>query len=111
MTSLDSLKVLFLFDSPYEVDIDYSFSKEFQLPDWKVERQVYRALKKNGWGVHCVGIHNDIGVLFSAVKKHKPDVIFNLAEVFNQMAHFEQHVIAAIEMLEVPFTGASSTCV
>ncbi|MCQ9204839.1 MAG: ATP-grasp domain-containing protein [Omnitrophica bacterium] len=101
------LKVLLLFDSPYFKPRDYDFKKEFQDLDWVTEDDVYKALCDNGHQVKLLGLHNDISILLEEVKENKPDVIFNLADVFNQKSHLDKNVAGVLEMLDIPYTGAS----
>jgi len=102
------LKVLLLFDSPYFKPRDYDYNEEFKDINWDTEHYVYEALQSLGHQVRLLGLYNDINVLLEEVKENKPDVIFNLVEVFNQKSHLDKNVVALLEMLEIPYTGASS---
>ncbi|UCD15528.1 MAG: ATP-grasp domain-containing protein [Candidatus Omnitrophota bacterium] len=101
------LKVLLVFDSPYSVPQGYDFKKEFKDVDWDTERQVYKALCEIGHRVTMMGLYNDISILFEEVKNNKPDVVFNLAEVFTQKSHFDKNVAWLLEMLGIPYTGGT----
>jgi D-alanine-D-alanine ligase len=101
-----TLKVLLLFDSPYATVRGYDFAKEFAQPDWNTEADVYRALLENGCKVRLLGLYDDVGVLLEEIKENKPDIVFNLAEVFKQKTFLDKNVVALLEMLEVPYTGA-----
>jgi D-alanine-D-alanine ligase len=101
------LKVLLLFDSPYAKPRGYDFKEEFKDPDWITEDGVYKALKTLGHEVRLLGLFNDITLLFDAVKENPPDVIFNLADVFNQKTHFDKSIAGVLELLGIPYTGAS----
>ena len=101
------LKVLLAFDSPYCKPRGYDFKEEFKTLDWTTENDVYRALLENGYNVSLLGLYNDIGILLEEVRENKPEVIFNLAELFKQKSHFEKNVAGIFEMLEIPYTGAS----
>ena len=101
------IKVLLLFDSPYFTPRGYDFKEEFKDFNWDAERYVYEALQSLGHQVRLLGLYNDISILLEEVKENKPDVIFNLAEVFNQKSHLDKNVAALLEMLEIPYTGAS----
>ena len=101
------LKVLFLFDSPFLTPRGYDFKKEFDEIDWTAEDDVHRALKDCGHEVRLLGLYNDIGVLLKEVNENRPDVIFNMVEVFNQKTYLDKNVASLLEMLEIPYTGAS----
>ena len=103
------LKVLLLFSSPYNKPRGYDYKEEFADPDnMYTENDVYQALKVNGYEVSILGLNNTVAPLFEEIKENKPDVIFNLVEVFDGKSHLEKNVAALIEMLEIPYTGATS---
>ena len=103
----NGLKVLLLFDSPFYAPRGYDFKEEFKDLNWMTEDDVNKALKQCGYEVSMVGLHNDIRVLLDEIKEYKPDVVFNLADVFNQKSHLDKNVAAFLEMLDVPYTGAT----
>jgi len=103
------LNVLLLMDSPYFVERGYGFKEEFKEFEWITEVNVYKALLDNGHNVRLLGLYNDIKILFDEVRENKPDVIFNLAEVFNQKSSLDKNVAWLLEMLDIPYTGASPT--
>ncbi|MCF7893644.1 MAG: ATP-grasp domain-containing protein [Candidatus Omnitrophica bacterium] len=104
---MKSKKVLLLFDSPYLVERGYNFKKEFSDFDWDTEREVYKALLSCGYQVKMLGLYNDIGILLEDIADFKPDIIFNLVEVFDQKSHLDKNVASVLEMLQIPYTGAS----
>jgi D-alanine-D-alanine ligase len=101
------LKVLLLFDSPYSTPRGYDFRNEFKEIDWDTEYDLFRALNECGYEVSLLGLYNDIGVLLEEIKEFKPDVVFNLAEVFNQKTYLDKNVTSFLEMLGLTYTGAS----
>ena len=104
---MKKLNVLLLFDSPYKVERGYDFKKEFQDFDWDTEAYVYKALLGNGHNVRLLGLCDDITVLFQEVKENPPDIIFNLADVFNQRPELDKNIAGVLELLDIPYTGAS----
>lgn len=102
-------KVLMLFSSPYNRPRGYDYAEEFADPDdMYTENDVYRALRENKYDVSLLGVHNDLGVFFEEIRENRPDVIFNLMEVFDGKSHLEKNIAALLEMVGIPFTGASS---
>ncbi|MFH1505056.1 MAG: ATP-grasp domain-containing protein [Candidatus Omnitrophota bacterium] len=101
------MKVLLIFDSPYAKPRGYGYKEEFESLDWGTESDVYKALLTLGHDTKLLGLHKDIGILLEEVKESKPDVVFNLADVFNQKSNLDKNVAAVLEMLELPYTGAS----
>ncbi|MDP8260450.1 MAG: ATP-grasp domain-containing protein [Candidatus Gygaella obscura] len=103
------LKIILLFDTPYFTPKEYSFDKEFKDEEnWYTERDVYQALIKNGHEVRLLGLFNDINALLEEIKDFKPDLVFNLTEVFNNKTYLDKNVASLLEILEIPYTGASS---
>ncbi len=101
------LKVLLLFDSPYFTPRGYNFKKEFDDLDWGTEDDVYNALVENRHQVSLLGLYNDIGVLLEEIKENRPDVIFNLADVFHQKPYLDKNIAGLLQMLDIPYTGAT----
>ncbi|MBD3263935.1 MAG: ATP-grasp domain-containing protein [Candidatus Omnitrophica bacterium] len=101
------LKVLLVFDSPYFTPRGYNFKDEFKDFDWDTERFVYEALMSCGYEVVMLGLYNDIKILLEEISEARPDVIFNLVEVFNQKSHLDKNLASVLEMLGIPYTGAS----
>lgn len=100
-------KVLLLFDCPYPVSRGYDFKEEFTDFDWDTEKGVYKVLSGLGFEVRMLGLCRDIGPLLEEVNEFKPDVIFNLVEVFNQKSHLDKNIASVLELLQIPYTGAS----
>ena len=102
-------RILMLFSSPYNRPRGYTYTEEFADPeDMYTEKDVYKALLANGYEVRLLGIHDDISFLFKEIAENPPDCIFNLVEVFNTESRLEKNIAAVLEMLRIPFTGASS---
>lgn len=103
------LNVLMLFYSPYQKPRGYDYKEEFADPDnMYTEKDVKSSLESLGHEVRLLGIYNDMSVLFEEIKEHKPDVIFNMMEVFADKTHLEKNTAAVLELLDIPYTGASS---
>lgn len=102
------LKVLLVFDTPVNKPRGYTYHDEFEDIDWETESNVYNALVKNGHDVRMLGINKDVNILLEEVNENKPDVIFNLAEVFDNKASLDKNFVGFLEMLSIPYTGSSS---
>lgn len=103
------LKVLELFHTAFPTERGYEFKDEFADDEnMYTERDVFEALVANGFEVRKLGIYNDITPLLEEVKDFQPDVVFNLAEVYNDKSHLEKNIAALLELLDVPYTGASA---
>lgn len=101
--------MLLVFDMPYAVGRDHDYTEEFADPDnCYTENDVRRALLENGYEVRLLGLYADVRPLLDEVREFKPDVIFNLLETFHQVAQWDKNITALIELLKIPYTGASS---
>jgi D-alanine-D-alanine ligase len=102
-------RVLMVFDLPYAVAPGYDFAAEFADPDGSyTENDVWRALLECGYEVHRLSLFDDVRPLLDAVREIKPDAIFNLCETYNNVTHYDKNILATMELLGVPCTGASS---
>ena len=83
-----------LFSSPYNKPRGYDYKEEFADPDdMYTENDVYRALVSNKFEVSLLGLHNTITPLIDEIRENRPDVIFNLVEVFDNKARLEKKIV------------------
>ncbi|RPI72938.1 MAG: ATP-grasp domain-containing protein, partial [Ignavibacteriales bacterium] len=68
--------------------------------------QMAQHLKKSGLNAYTLNIMDNIHNIFKDVKKNKPDVIFNFVEIYKEDARQEMNIVAMLELLRLPFTGA-----
>ncbi|MBN1521413.1 MAG: hypothetical protein JW928_02680, partial [Candidatus Aureabacteria bacterium] len=61
------LKVLLVFDAPFEAERGYGFQEEFKDPDWNTERDVFEALCELKHDVRLLGISERIEPLLEEV--------------------------------------------
>jgi D-alanine-D-alanine ligase len=103
------VKVLLLFDLPEALPRGHDYKEEFaDRENYATEADVHRALAASGHEVRVLGLYDDLQPLLDEVKEHRPDLIFNLVELFHDTTHWDKNIVALIEMLGVPHTGASS---
>lgn len=103
------LKVLALFDAIAPTTLDQDLSAELKTDDWKTEANVLAALDKLGHTTQHLAIFNDLDLLRQKLLTFQPDVIFNLADQFNNNRAFDQNIVSFLEMQGLPFTGCGST--
>jgi len=107
--SKKQLHVLVLFDCGAAPPENQDFTEELKTADWLTEASVLKALKKLGHEVSMVGIYDSISPLVNSINKYKPDVVFNLAEVFHNKYHLDKNIVSLLEMFGVPYTGSGPT--
>jgi D-alanine-D-alanine ligase len=101
------MKILLLFDLSIPVKLEH-YAEYLKTEDWASEAHILATLKKLGHDVSPLGIHDDLEPFLAEVKNNRPDLIFNLSEAFRGDRHYEPHVASLIELLDVPYTGASA---
>ncbi len=78
-----------------------------EIAAWKMEYDVMVALQHNGFATSVLEIADDLAPLREALQERQPDVVFNMLEEFQGYALFDQHVVAYLEMLRMPYTGCN----
>lgn len=101
------LKVLIIFDMP-ERPTSSDWAEHFRPEDWKNDQEIIKAVKKAGHEVRLLGIHDRIRPLITEIRRHPPDIVFNLLEVFNNDRKHESNMAGLLEMLNVRYTGSDA---
>jgi D-alanine-D-alanine ligase len=77
-------------------------SKEYD----PVVRQVARTLRKLGHRVSVLGVHGDVKRLIAGLSRRKPDLVFNLMEMFGENVFGDIPVTGLLDLLGVDYTGS-----
>ncbi len=72
----------------------------------EVVPQVARALRRLGHRVSVMGVHTDVRRLFAGLSRRKPDLVFNLAEMFGDNVSGDMLVAALLETQNLRYTGS-----
>ncbi len=70
-----------------------------------VVRQVAGALRKLGHRVSIFGVHGDIRRLISGLRRRRPDLVFNLVEMFGDNMFGDIPVAGVMDLLGIRYTG------
>jgi D-alanine-D-alanine ligase len=100
-------RVLVLFDTDGEPPPSQDYKKEVESSD-EAEFDVARALAQKGLEVRLFGFRDNPDQLTQGLRAEPADVVFNLAERFRGQSALDYTVAAVLEMLDMPYTGASS---
>lgn len=103
------MDVLVIFDLPTPPPKELDLERELETEDWKTEADVIKALKRLGHRIRTLGVYDDPGKISDEIKTHTPDVVFNLAEQFNNRSAYDRNVAGILEMMNVPYTGTGPT--
>ncbi len=77
-------------------------SKEYD----PVVPQVARTLRKLGHRVSVLGVHGDVKRLVAGRARRKPDLVFNLMEMFGENVFGDIPVTGLLDLLGVDYTGS-----
>jgi D-alanine-D-alanine ligase len=77
-------------------------SKEYD----PVVPQVARTLRKLGHRVSVLGVHGDVKRLVAGLARRKPDLVFNLMEMFGDNVFGDIPVTGLLDLLGVDYTGS-----
>ncbi len=101
------LKVLVIFDVP-ERPTSSDWAHHFRPEDWQKDLEIITALKKPGHNVRLLGMHDRIRPLITEIRRHPPDIVFNLLESFANDRKHESNIAGLLDLLNAPYTGSSA---
>ena len=71
-----------------------------------VVRQVARTLRRLGHRVSVLGVHGDVKRLVSGLSRRKPELVFNLMEMFGDNVFGDIPVAGLLNLLGLKYTGS-----
>jgi len=80
---------------------------EVPTASWRMEYDVVSTLRKKGFELRVIGVHDDLTPIRHNVEEFKPDIVFNLMEAFADIGVFDQNVVSYLELLRLPYTGCN----
>ena len=102
-------KILIIFDAPNADAPDQDYTEDLKKEDWHTECDVIEAVQKLDYPYTVLGIRDQISWIPDTIQKVRPDVIFNLVESFNGIAHYDRDIASYLKLMNVPFTGCGPT--
>ena len=84
------------------LDSENENSKEYEA----VVPQVAKALRSLGYRVSVLGVHGDVKRLIGGLSRRRPDLVFNLMEMFGDNVFGDIPVTGLLELLGVRYTGS-----
>src|SRR5215510_3663632 len=104
---MKKVRAIVLFDTDGEPPASQDFKKELESSD-EAEFDVARALLGKGHEVRLLGYRDSLDALTQGLRAEPADLVFNLSERFGGQSSLDYTVAAVLEMLSLPYTGASS---
>jgi len=84
------------------LDSEDENSKEYEA----VVPQVAKALRRLGHRVSILGVHADVKRLIAGLSRRKPDLVFNLMEMFGDNVFGDIPVAGLLDLLGLKYTGS-----
>ncbi|MCK9281022.1 MAG: ATP-grasp domain-containing protein [Melioribacteraceae bacterium] len=84
---------------PYFAITEYDPINEYE--------SIAAALRKGGMDAYILNVMDDLNTFIEDYKKNKPDVIFNLVEIFRDQPRLETAFTGLFELMGIAYTGAS----
>jgi D-alanine-D-alanine ligase len=81
--------------------------KQNRIDEFRTEYDVVQQLKASGYTVRCLGLGDNLAELTTTIKEWRPALCFNLAEEFQGIVSYDQHVVSLLELLRQPYTGCN----
>lgn len=103
IATASSPRVLILYNEPV-LPADHRDAESEHEILYTVE-EVARELQQAGYEVARLGVSREPEALLAGIRKHQPDVIFNLFEGLADCNETEAHVGGLLEWLRIPYTG------
>ncbi len=73
----------------------------------KTEYDVLWALEQLGHEGRALGVHDDLGVIRTAIHDFRPDLVFNVLEEFHGVTMYGQAVVSYLELTRQAYTGCN----
>lgn len=64
------------------------------------------SLRKSGYEAYVLNIKDNISLFLEDVRKNKPEVIFNLVEIYKDQPRLEMNFTGLLELMNLAYTGA-----
>ncbi len=104
-TRRKKLRVLALMHEDLVPPDDLDSLSESEFNRIKTESDILLALRELGHEARALGVRDAVLPIRQAVEEWHPDIVFNLLDEFQGEAIYDQHVVAFLELLRVPYTG------
>ena len=86
---------------------EFADPAEVPTASWRMEYDVVSTLRKKGFELRVIGVHDDLTPIRTTMDQFKPTITFNLMEAFDDIIVFDQNVVSYLELLKVPYTGCN----
>jgi D-alanine-D-alanine ligase len=78
-----------------------------EIQKWRMEFDVVTALRAVGHEVRVLDVELDLGKIRTAIDDFQPQLAFMMLEGFHGVPVYDQHVVAYLELMRVPYSGCN----
>jgi D-alanine-D-alanine ligase len=104
---MKSQRILVLMHETLVPPDNFSACTQQEHDEFRTEFDVVEQLRAAGHHVRCLGLGDSLIELTEAIKQWRPQVAFNLADEFQGIVSYDQHLVSYLEMLRQPYTGCN----
>jgi len=83
-------------------------AEQARAADWRAEFDVIECLRGLGHDVQVLAVGGTLDPIRAALAEFRPDISFNLLESFDDVAHWDQNVVAYLELQRARYTGCNA---
>jgi D-alanine-D-alanine ligase len=87
---------------------DEAKPEELRAAPWRMEYDVVHELRSVGHEVRTIGVSAELAPVRDAMAEFQPHIAFNLLEAFDDVATWDQNVVAYLELCRTAYTGCNS---
>jgi D-alanine-D-alanine ligase len=83
-------------------------AEQARAADWRAEFDVVECLRGLGHEVQVLAVGGALDPIRTALAELRPDISFNLLESFDDVAHWDQNVVAYLELQKARYSGCNA---
>lgn len=78
-----------------------------EIDEWKTEYDVVSTLREMGHNVEVLGVSDDLTPIRNAIRRHKPQIAFNLLEEFHGVVTYDNAIVSYLELMRQSYSGCN----
>jgi D-alanine-D-alanine ligase len=104
---MKKLRILAMMDEDLVPPDSVEGVSDKEMSPWKMEYDVLITLRELGHETQALGVGSKLGEIGDAIKKFKPDIVFNLLEEFRGRGTYVPYVLGYFELIGQAYTGCN----
>ncbi|HBE71916.1 MAG TPA: D-alanine--D-alanine ligase [Planctomycetaceae bacterium] len=78
-----------------------------EIDEWKTEYDVVSTLREMGHNVEVLGVSDDLTPIRNSIRRHKPQIAFNLLEEFHGVVTYDNAIVSYLELMRQSYSGCN----